>query len=264
MDFLKKHFEKVVLTVALLLLIVTVVYLAFKLGETNEGTGPVRTTGEPVPPLDISTYTNAISSLGNPPQWSKIEPDLFGQPPVIRSSGPTGEVVEGLPVSVLRVAREPFKLLFKEYSWDAQKKEGYNFQINFRDFRKSFFVQSVGKPVQDDFENTGYKIVKFERKFVEFDDPQLGRKVEKDVSELSLQHEGENPILLVWGQEAEEKEPVALIQCAGGTQTRKVARGQKFVCGGKTYIVVDMNQTQMIIVDTESGKKHTIGLTGSR
>ncbi len=264
MDFLKKHYEKVVLTVALLLLIVAAVYLAFQLGETGESAGPVRTTGETVPVLDISTYTNAIAFLNNPPQWFMIVPDLFGQPPSAPPRPPAGtnDLDGGPPVSLLRVAREPFKPRFYAYSWDAQKKEGYNFQINFRDFRKSFFVPAVGKYVQDDFENTGYKITKFERKTTNVV-TNVGSQ-ELDISELTLKHEGEEPILLVWGKEAEQKEPVAIVQCIESAQTLKVARGQRLACAGKTYIVVDINQTQMIIVDTESGKKHTIGLTGSR
>jgi sorbitol-specific phosphotransferase system component IIA len=259
MDFLKKHYDKVLLAVTLLLLIVAVVYLSFRLSELGQEGGTIQTKGAPVPALDITVYTNAIASLENPPRWSLAAPDLFGQPPGPPVDGGPGTNLppETPQVYLLRVAREPFKLLFKAYTGN-----GSNIQINFRDFTKTFFVPAVGDFVQDRFENTGYKITKFERKTTNVV-TNVGM-VEQDVSELTLKHEGEEPILLKLRQETEQKEPVASIRCGTSTQSRKMARGQRFNCGGKTYIVVDMNQTQMIIVEAESGKKHTIGVTGSR
>jgi hypothetical protein len=267
MDFLKKHFEKVAVALALLLLIIVAIWLSYKLSGLDQGGAAIRTKGAPVAPIDVTPYQNAINSLGNPPQWSMAAPDLFGQPPsapvvLVDTNRPDG----GPPVYLLRVMREPFKLLFKAYTGS-----GGNFQINFRDFRKTFFVSSVGEFVKDRYEtvgseNTGYRITKFDKKVVSVYDPSISANVEKDVSEITLQHEGEAPIKLVLRQEAEQQEPVVLIRCASDPQTieNKKARGQRFVCERKTYIVVDITQTQMILLEPESGKKHTIGLTGSR
>jgi hypothetical protein len=258
MDFLKKHFEKVALAAGLLLLIASAVYLSFRLNEVNQPPAPINVKGPAAPPMDLTTYAKAIESLNSPPQWKSSGQDMFSPvkaeaplpPPEIPTNGP--------PVVLLRVVREPFKLLFKAYIG-----EGRTFQLNFQFRPRTFFVEKVGDYVEDRFENTGYKLIKFGKKIIEVEDPQIGRKTAKDVSELTIQHEGEDPITLVLGREAQQQEPVALVQCGSGAQSFKVRRGQRFSCAGKTYIVVDMTPTQMIIVDEQTKEKHTIGPSGS-
>lgn len=260
MDFLKKHFEKVALAVGLLLLIASAIYLSLRLGEVNQPPGQINIRGEAAVPMDLTPYAKAIESLNNPPQWHDAGP-IFTPPGIIvvdNGSPPPPPPTNCLP-QVLRIVREPFKLRFFSYTG-----EGHNFQINFRDFRKSFFVSSVDDYIKDKFEDTGYKIIKFEKKIVEEIDPNINAPVVKDISRLTIQHEGEDPIVLVWGQQAEQKEPVAVVRWGENPQPFKVRRGQRFNCAGKTYIVVDMDSKQMIIVDEQSKEKHTIGLTGSR
>lgn len=52
-----------------------------------------------------------------------------------------------------------------------------------------------------------------------------------------------------------------MIMCWGDAQQRPVRRGQRFNCGGATYIVVDINSNQMIIVDTKTEKQEVIPLS---
>ena len=93
--------------------------------------------------------------------------------------------------------------------------------------------------------------------------PGLGER-EVDCSEVTLKRPDENPIVLVLGRASEEEEPVATVACGGELRPREVRRGQDFECEGLTYKVVDIAPRQMIIVEKQAGKKHTIGLTAAR
>lgn len=259
MDFLKKQFEKVALAAALLLLIVAAVYLALQAGNlTQQEPAPLR-KGEVVQPVDVSPYSNALDMLRKPTQWTsgldmfrRVQTQIPDQGPATKTNLPT----------VVRIVREPFKLLFKAYSWNTQTQQPYNIQINLRDFRRTYFVPAVGDYVTDPNDrlaNTGYKITKYERKITNVV-TNVGQQ-DLDISEITLWHENEKPIVLVLGREAEEQEPVATIMCWGDTQARSVRRGDRFGCAGATYIVVDINSSQMIIVDTKSEEKQIIPLS---
>lgn len=263
MDFLKKHFEKVILAVALLVLIVSATLMALRVGAlgTEVEAVAIRTfKAEPVQPMDLSKYSNAIASLAQPVLWTNYPGNPFGpafaqtQEVVIVAPPPPPVAV---PVQLVRVQRELFKLRFMAYSG-----AGENFQLNFQFRPLSFFVHAVGDYVRNRQENTGYKIISFERKTTNVVTDVGPREV--DVSELTLQHEGEEPIRLVLNREAVQREPVATIRCVADMRTLQVRRGQRLDCGAKTYIVVDINQTQMVIVDAQSEEKHTIGLTPAR
>jgi len=63
--------------------------------------------------------------------------------------------------------------------------------------------------------------VKFEKKSKTVDDPALGGNHETDVSELTVQHPGNKPKVLVLGQAGVEEEPVALVRCdVAGSESR--------------------------------------------
>jgi hypothetical protein len=260
MDFLKKHYEKVSLATVLIALIASAIWLSLKVNTlSSELTeAPSRTSkNDVVPHLDAQSYSNAILSLKQPPLWTNAPSDLFAEV----AAELTGSIItptNSFPVILMSVTRKPFKLLFKAYSYDAQKDEGYNYQINFQFRARTFFVRAVADPIKDRYEDTGYKIAKFERKSVTVNDPSLGGKRDKDVSELTLQREGEKPVLLVLLQETEEQEPVAIVRCGAAGVDREYRRGQRIECAGRTYKVVDINPSQMVIVDTQTEKEHII------
>ncbi len=260
MDFLKKHFEKVTLVVALLVLIAVAAVLVWKASNLGEQQFQPTRRGQPATGVDTTPYVAAMEILKNPARW--VAPR---NPFAVGDIGGTIEapvVSNGPPVALTKVLREPFKLLFKAYSWETAKQRPYNVQINFRDFTRTFFIRAVGDFVTDPNDrlaNTGYKITKFERKSTNVVS-NVGQE-ELDVSEITLLHENEKPIVLPLGREAEEQEPVAVIRCAMDMQSSQVRRAQRFSCGDKTYIVVDINSTQMIIVDAKSEKREVIPLS---
>ena len=266
MDFLKRHYEKIILAVALVALIVSAVVLALRVNELSNGeTSAITSTRVTTTPhVALATYSNAIESLAEPPLWTNVAVEPFNPVPLgpvipVPAVGATNPLAPEFPVTLLSLVRKPFKLLFMTCSYDATN-GGYNFQINFQFRSRTFFIPAIGDVIKDHYEDTGYRINKFEKKSVVIDDPTLGSKRDKDVSELTVQHEGGNPVVLVLGQESEDQEPVAEVRCAGDVQTGEYRRGQSFTCKGVTYKVfdIDINSKQMIIVDTQTQEQHII------
>jgi hypothetical protein len=260
MDFIKKHYEKIALALALLILIGSALFLYFKVSSlTEEVQGAPyqpKPKGGDAQPTDLSQYTNAMASLQQPAQWSEHEIDPFR-----RLGGPGGTtestnpvVPQTEPVVLLDVHRELFKLKFVSYSG-----AGENFQLNFSTRARTFFVPKVGLPVEGMNEQTGYVITKFEPKTCTNNVPGIGAR-EVDCSELTLQHEREDPIVLVLDKVAEEREPVATLQCTAAGGTLPVRRQQTFDCGGQTYNVVDILPKQVIIADIKSKEKRILNL----
>jgi len=262
MDFIKKHYEKIMLAVALVALIGSAAFLAFKVSSLNEEVSEAirsRPKGKLLEPGDVGNYTNAIAYLQAPPIWNE-GPDPFNTGDIVippKGGGPdVPQPPTKDPYAVRDVFRRPFKLIFKSYTGD-----GHNFQVNFVTYSRTFFVPEVGDEIADRFGQTGYFIKKFEQKTDTVNVPGVGPR-EVDVSELTIQHAGDEPIKLILNRETQEKEPVASIQCAEGGQLRQASRQQEFTCGDKTYIVVDITSTQLIIMDKLSKEKHTISVPG--
>jgi hypothetical protein len=261
MDFLKKHYEKIALAVVLVALIVSAIYLALNISAISSEPPPNPVVGKTAlaPHAEFGAYSNALNALAQPPLWT----NTVGFDPILPNGGTFTErpvITNEFPVYLLGVVRKPFKLLFKIYSYDASTNEGYNFQINFQFRSRTFFISHVGDWIKDRYEDTGYKITKFEKKSTMVNDPTLGREHEKDVSEITVQHGTEKPVLLVLGQESEDQEPVAQVRCDVGGLTREYRRGQSFECERKTYRVfdIDMDQKQMVIIDAQTQEQHII------
>jgi len=91
MDFLKRHYEKIVLAVALLTLIGAAAYLVMKVSDLEKTVGappipqPPRNTG--VKPLNTDPYEKALASLERPPLWTRSATNLFGVTPVVQDTG---------------------------------------------------------------------------------------------------------------------------------------------------------------------------------
>ncbi len=260
MDFLKKHYEKVSLAAVLIVLIISAILLSLRATTlSSELTEPPRPAGrnQTLSNIVVKAYSNAVLSLKQPPLWTNTPSDLFAQ---VAAQSPiiVKDITNTFHVILMSVTRKPFKLLFKAYSYDADKTNAYNIQVNFQFRARTFFVRAVGDPVKDRYEDTGYRVVKFERKFVTVNDPSLGGKREKDVSEVTVQHEGENPVVLVFLQETEEQEPVATVRCGAAGTDKEYRRGQRIECGGRIYKVVDIDPNQMVILDIQTEQQQTI------
>ena len=215
----------------------------------------------PIAQVDLAGYSNAIATLDEPPLWTNGNP--FAAIPIgperFVSTDTNNIPAPELPVVLLSVVRKPFKLLFMAYSNDPAA-GGYNFQVNFQFRARTFFVPRVGDIIKDHYEDTGYRIVNFERKSAAVYDASLNTNRVIDVSELTVQHAEDKPVVLALGKESEDQEPVAQVRCTADGVTGEYRRGQLLKCKGVTYKVfdIDIDQKQMIIVDAQTQERHII------
>jgi len=263
-ELLKRHYEKIVLASVLLILIASAGFLSFKVGslsaEIQEAPRRPKPKGKVAESLDLGYYSNALVAINQPFLWTNSPVHIFETrrpgTPAMESNIDTND----LPVLV-QVVHEPFKLLFMSYTG-----EGHNFQLNFLSRAKTFMVPDVGQEIADLYFKgsglkTGYVIKKFTQKK---SPPDAANPLGKDESELTIQHQGEDPIVLVLGRVAEQREPVARVRCKSRPQLLAIRRGQSFDCVNTTYNVVDITEKQMIIIDEKTGEKKEIPLLPSR
>ena len=83
MDFIKKHYEKIALAAALLILIASAISLALKVGalstEIQEAPRRLKPKGEAVKSTGLGDYTNAIASLKEPTLWTLDPSRMFDE-----------------------------------------------------------------------------------------------------------------------------------------------------------------------------------------
>jgi hypothetical protein len=265
MDFLKGHYEKLVLAIALVVLIGTAGYLVKKVSllEKDVVNAPLRLPpkGRPVRPIPMDTYQRELTRLKNPALWTNPAATMFPAVPV--ASGSTTDVVvvvhQKATIALRQVIREAFRLRFDAYTWDAAKKVAHAFQINFPGRRRTYFVENIGQPIPEPGETNRYVLVKFEKKSALVAVPGMD-PIERDVSELTIQRAGDEPILLVLGR-VTEPNPEAMIQCGTDPQLQRLRVGGTFECNSRTYKVVDIAPTQVVIEDLKNGEKQPVPLT---
>src|SRR5579862_5532455 len=118
MDFLKKHYEKIILAAALVFLIASAIYLALKVSALNSELSEVENHGarpQLTPHVALATYSNAIHEVQNPPTWdTNVYVRVFDQrapAPKVLAIDPAS-LSNNLPILVA-VVHKPFTLLFK-------------------------------------------------------------------------------------------------------------------------------------------------------
>jgi hypothetical protein len=85
-----------------------------------------------------------------------------------------------------------------------------------------------------------------------------GIKREDDVSQLTVKHTGEEPIVLVYNKNATYPKLFADIRSNKDDSVSVVSIDDSFKAAGKTYKVIDITDKEVIIEDTKSGEKHKL------
>jgi len=252
MDWLKKYYEKILLAGALLLLILVAAGLAFKIKSITTSLYLAGPGNKPLAAVDLSPYSNAMANLKTPPRWTHPNPEVMFPPvpPAITNiTGPTA------PLFTLEsVVRKPFVLRFLAYNQSSKN----NFQVNFlaedqRTVLRSFFVGKVGMEIADRFGKTGYFVTKYEYKTKKVQ--RSGITLTEDRSELTVQHEGEDPILLVHTEPTTYPKRYARILLRDQAEPIEVPAGETFQFRGRNYKVIDILDKEVVIEDIQSGKK---------
>jgi hypothetical protein len=286
MEFLKRYYEKIVLIVVLLGLIGSTGYLIWQTmglaGGTDESLGRISSKDATLP-IDTAMYDKTIKQMASPVLWESDPNQMFRtekpKPPDPGGGGPTSGPPPVLkcdpappPVYFRDVGYEPFNLMFMTYSYDDKKNLAYNFQLNFDKRGITYFIANVGDTIKQRLgeDNTGYVIVGFERIITNVVGP-VG-PVGLDLSTLTVQAPGEEPLKLQVKEAAKTREPYAWAGCQWcNTNTLTVVSGQpKFVrrgstvlCGTNTYNVIDIKTNQMIIVEPSKAETNVLSRTGS-
>lgn len=260
MDWLKNHYEKVLLAGALVLLILAAASLLYKINDIQSGLELPPPGNKPLTAPDLALYSNAMADIKSPPRWANPHPAALFPPVAVTVV--TNVPEKPLPFRVEGVVRRPFLLQFKTYIWDAQNQQPRNFQINFLTVNRSFFIEKVGMEIADRHGKTGYVIQKFERKTRMVKVPGIKAEREEDVSEITIKHEGEEPITLINGKITHYPKRYARIVCEGQPAPLEVPGGESFRADKKTYKIVDINDKEVVIEEqTKQRKKHTFPAT---
>lgn len=261
MDFIKKHYEKLLLAGSLVLLIGCAAYLGYRVAKLSDEiqNAPQKAKNKPkatVSATPTGIYTNAITLLQAPALWSASPVDPF-QTRFTTPPPPPPRPPRGPAVSLVKIIPQPFKLKFQSYN-----EPGGDFAINFISRNKTIFIKKIGLEVADQFERTGFFITKFNKKIVETYNKSLNVTNKVDISELTIAKPDAPPIVLVLGKVAQERERVALVLCNRDNQETRVRKDDEFACGGRTYKVIDITAQQVLIEDTQSKEKIPISLPG--
>lgn len=279
MDFIKQFYEKLIISLVLIGLIGSAGYLTWKTMSQVLGNDsiPRVTRASGVQPLDTAMYDTLAQMLAQPPEW-KSDPDRFfrtdkipAQTPVIVDGSKTSTPVQPIygpvpPLHFTRTEREWFNLRFESYTFDGAKGEARNFQINFANRAKTYFVPAIGSPVGDRFENTQYIIRDFQRILTNV--VTGAGVIEEDISALTIQAPGEQPVVLVRGRLTPSEEPLAWVQCQERDaknpekivrgREQRVRRGSAIRCQTNVYYVVDIKSNEMLIVGPSESQTNIV------
>ncbi|MCX7886403.1 MAG: hypothetical protein N3B01_03970 [Verrucomicrobiae bacterium] len=260
MEWLKKYYDKVLLAAALLLLIVVAAVLLYKINDIATGLELPVPGDKQLAAADLYPYSNAMADIKSPPYW--INPNPAALFPPVAVTVVTNIPEKGPPFVVDGVVRRPFVLQFKTYIWDSQTQQPRNFQINFITVNRSFFIEKVGMEIADRHGKTGYVIQKFERKTRRVQVPGIKGEREEDVSELTIKHEGEEPITLVNGVITPYPRRYARIRIEGRAAPLELPGGESFQVDKKTYKIIDINDKEVVIEEqTKLRRKHVFPAT---
>jgi hypothetical protein len=251
MDWLKKYYEKILLAVALLLLILVAAGLVFKINSITTALHLPQPGDKPLAAIDLGPYSNAMANLKSPPRWTNPSVAALFPPRAFK-------VIQAPewknPFTLESVVRRPFVLRFLAYNQLSTN----NFQVNFlaedqRTVLRSFFIDKVGMEIADRFGKTGYFATKYEHKIEKVQ--RSGITLSEDRSELTVQHEGEDPIVLVLTRPTTYPKRYARIQCLDKAEPLEVPAGETFEYQNRIYKVIDISDKEVIIEDSKSKKK---------
>lgn len=262
MDFIKKHFEKILLATTLVVLLGVALVLWRKVDALSEQVaaglnGPTGKTNLALTPT--AEYSRTIDAIQTPANWhpSPLDPfhtgiEIYTPPPTGPTNPITKIIIPVKPFALKSITRKPFRMIFKSYTG-----LGENFAVS--EGKRTIFVPKVSDKIWSPIDkyDTGFVVIKFEKKESMIDVPGIGKHL-RDTSELTIQHGTEPPVLLVLNRITEEREPEAVITCQLDNLDLPVRKGQHVVCGGKLYNVVDITLKQVLIVDDETREKLTI------
>lgn len=139
MEFLKKHYEKIILSVVLLCLAVAAAWLPSKIGQVRQelqATSVNLPTPKPLTPVDLSTNEAALKRLQNPPTVELSgEHNLFN--PVTWKIKPDGSFIKIAQEGVDALTITKIQPLYLELAFERVTGTGYWIAITRQSSKRS-------------------------------------------------------------------------------------------------------------------------------
>ena len=267
MEFLKKHYEKIAVAVVSLMMIVTALTLAGRLGLGNSELPDITKNPSPATPLDTNELMQVATLLKSPPAWRTNDgprpfiPDVWmwdGKELFPWIEGSHDVIPPGDPANDLDwwLANRTFPMKFM-----GVVSEGV-FQINIANGGSRFVKQGdVIRQMVFGVAET-FTVLRYQSQKVKKFDPSLGQEREMDLSVLTLLRKSANitkQVPLSIGKTISESEPVA--RCVSN-ETREMRdnlrKGSKFTYKGKEYEVVSLDTIppQVVFKDIQTQKEY--------
>lgn len=146
---------------------------------------------------------------------------------------------------LFRAIRQEFKLRF--YGYSVSPDGVINFQINVRDFDKTYFVR-LGERVG----NENFKVTNFEKKTEKVFDKSVGAEREVEKSELTLTRldDGQEKVLVYKEIATETTLRAILYNKLENRLIQNLSRNDTFQIRGKEYKVVDIKSDEVLVSDS--------------
>jgi hypothetical protein len=254
MDFLKQHYEKILLTLVLLILAAAAAWLPFAISQERQEladlTGTVPRAKE-YKPVDLAPYQQALQALASPPQLSLAGHNLFNPVPwKLKSDGTYIKIASGNEEGPGALVVNRITPLHLTISFRRKMGSSYEIGIHNENVPKP---QPNPSPVLVGFDaRQGRPTVK-EEKGTE-DNPTLVLELAGgETVEISK----DQPFRRVLGYAADLRYDLE------NRNFPRVREGDSIVLGGERYKVVAITPSQVRLESVSTTKPYNVRLTGA-
>jgi hypothetical protein len=260
MEFLKKHYEKILLSVVLTGLAAVAVILSLYIRDVQEGLDGIakeviNLSPQPLQPVDTKKYTNAVFVVQNPPQAElQISNHVFGPVRWVRTPPPEEVLVAErtnsiIGVKALKVTKQAPLYTQVEVVNIAGEATPYRYQLAIE--RQADPVPANRGRRQENISKTlKGRIFTYKEEHGTGDNAEVVVEVPGEPDLITVGKS--KPYKRVAGYELDAFYPVE-----NGRYPR-LREGSKLIVSGITYIIIAIREAEIILQDENSGKRYTV------
>jgi len=265
MEFLKKHYEKIVLALLSVLLIGTALMLMGAFEPKGDG-GPARDDRNisPAKPLDTNELKAVAGLLKEPPPWTGTNERPFAievwewNGLEIHKAGKRVAIITNVIEELdWTVTLRTFPMIFKSVASRVADKD--IFQINIGTGSSRFVKLGDSFPQRIYGVDEQFTVLSYQEKKIKQKNPRTGGDVEVDVSVLTLQRKSGSAVknvLLPVGQRVDEREPVATYYSTvtGERSVGELKRGSRLTYKSEQFEILDITEREVLIKALKDGR----------
>lgn len=264
MEFLKKHYEKVILSVVLAGLAVAAALLPLKVSSVSkdlEGTTRVigKSKNKPVKPIDLSTNEAALKRLrsSQPLQFSADGHQVFN--PIMWVKGPGGRKIPKEDTGLAALSVTSIVPLQTKIEYRGVRESGTN-------YRYEFVMQREASPKRNQWQPFQRTVGLGDRPNEVFQLKEIHGPKE-DPTELILELVDTRQTVSVTKDKPFEETAGYAADLRHEIENRAFSnqrQGQKIMIGGVAYNIVAISQADVTIEDSQSKKRTTVRLKAAQ